>query len=456
MNLDDILAIGDSAINRIKDKQFEGEIYFDKTYSSSIGLERGQTKLANIIDLLSYAIRIKKGNKISFVTSTNLDKINDIIDEALSSIKLSQPDEHQEFVHPSATKPSRNDYYDKKILDITNEEMIDTIKTMNGFSDGVEYLQSFSASYQKNDTKRVILNTNGVVCADEQTTFGLSANCSLRKEDITGIGFDSDFDHKYKSIDLEKLSLKAINEAQSQIIKEPFETGDHTVILHPYTTSELLGWTLPPAVAGDNILRKTSPFIDKIGETIASETFSIKDNPKILTGLNSNFDDEGSVRTEAFPVIEKGVLKNYIHDARSAKAMNTETTSNGYRWQRYDGFNYKANITVVPKTFEIQSGSESYKDLIRDTQNGLFLKYVIGAHSASVANGNFSVVAFSANIIKNGEVCKSPKKAMLPGSMPDLIKKVTRVSKEVKLDLNDWNYSVTAPYMMIDKMKVIG
>lgn len=456
MNLDDILAIGDSAIKRIKDKQFEGEIFFEKSFSSSIGLERGQTKLANISDLLSYAIRVKKENKISFVTSSNLDKINDIIDEALSNLKLSQPDEFLNFIQPSSIKPPRDEYYDKKILDITNDEMIDVLKTINSYSHDVEYLQSFSASYEKNDLKRVILNTNGVVCADEQTAFGITANCSLMKGDIPGIGFDFDFDHKYKTVDIENLANKAISEAQSQVDKDNFETGDHTIILHPFATTELLGWTLPPAVAGDNILRKTSPFIDKIGENIASEAFSVFDNPKKLNGLNSSFDDEGSIRTESFPVIEKGVLKNYIHDSRSAKAMNTETTSNGYRWERYNGHGYKSNIAVIPKTFEIQNGTENVEELIKDTQYGLLLKYVIGAHSASVANGNFSVVAYTANIIKDGEIGKSPKKAMIPGSMPELIKNISRVSKESRVDINDWNYSVTAPYLMVENIKVIG
>ncbi|MFW9992702.1 MAG: TldD/PmbA family protein [Candidatus Odinarchaeota archaeon] len=456
MDMEDILVMADKAIKRISESQCEGEIYFEHSYNETITLERGQLKIANLADLIGYSIRVKKNNRFSFSSSSNLDEFNGIIDLAIDSLSISQPDEFQNFSWPATDKTPVYEYYDKNVETTTSESMIEDLLAMNSFSQDVKHLESFGGTWSKRKLGRVIFNTNGVELNDMQTSMYVSASCNLKKDNTTAYGFEFQHDHKRVTVDTERIAKTAIEVSKSQLEKETIESGSWPVIIHPLCVNEFLGWLLPPALAGDQILRNNSPFIDKIGDQIASEVFTVYDDPKVSVQRNSSFDDEGTVRETPLPVIEKGILQGYIHNNRSAKAMGTESTGNGFHWERYNGHSYGYAVSVYPTTFKIHLGSETWETMLEDINYGLLLGYVIGAHSSVIANGNYSVVAYMANIIENGQLGCAPKRAMLPGNLTETLTRVIQVSKEHREDFNDWNYSISSPYLLIDGMKIIS
>lgn len=446
----ELLSIGQDAIKTIKSHGCEGEIYFDHDYSKSMTLQRGQMKNSEIFDIIGYAIRVKKGDKSTFICSTNLQNIDNVIQQAVESLKFVPENPGLAFTENIAQKPKTDKFFDKRILDIEMDDVIDKLQAMNNQSENVQHLQSFSASYGLSLTTKYILNTNGLEISDRQTNYGYYGSCNLIDGDIVASGSEGKYSHKLENIDTDFIAQEAIRKSKTQLIKETLPTGDYPVILHPHAVGELLGWTLPPALAGDQILVKNSPFIDSMGDQIGSEILNIYDDPISLNFRNSLFDDEGTVRTNPLPIIENGVLKTFIHSNRTAKVMGTESTANAYHWNRYEGHSYRHDISVVPTTFKIQPGTESIESMIEDIKHGLIVDYVFGAHSSEIANGNYSVVAYLANIIKNGEIGPSPHKAMLPGNTPALLKNISAISKEWLPDISSWNYSITSPYLYFD------
>lgn len=69
-------------------------------------------------------------------------------------------------------------------------------------------------------------------------------------------------------------------------------------------------------------------FKDRIGEHVAPDFLSFYDDPTLPGLLGSyNFDDEG-IRAQRVPIIEDGILRNYLHSRQSAGYFNTH--SNGH------------------------------------------------------------------------------------------------------------------------------
>lgn len=85
------------------------------------------------------------------------------------------------------------------------------------------------------------------------------------------------------------------------------------------------------AVNGKQIQKKASPLINKLGDKILDEKLSITDDGTIdlFTG-SSPFDDEG-IASRSTPIIDKGVLKNFIFDLQTAGILNLSSTGNGHR-----------------------------------------------------------------------------------------------------------------------------
>jgi PmbA protein len=80
------------------------------------------------------------------------------------------------------------------------------------------------------------------------------------------------------------------------------------------------------AIAGSSIYRRSSFLVDRIGETIAAPEITVLDDARLPGALGSSpFDDEG-VPTQTTPIIENGVLRNYLHSAYTARKLGTRPT----------------------------------------------------------------------------------------------------------------------------------
>ena len=96
----------------------------------------------------------------------------------------------------------------------------------------------------------------------------------------------------------------------------------------PVRTQDLLSYTLINAIRADSVQRNQSPFKGKIGEKVASENLTIYDDGLFAGGIRTSaFDGEG-VPHQKTPVIEKGVLRNFLYDNYSAKKDGKESTGN--------------------------------------------------------------------------------------------------------------------------------
>jgi PmbA protein len=108
------------------------------------------------------------------------------------------------------------------------------------------------------------------------------------------------------------------------------EGGRMKVLFLPETMYVLL-WRLLTATNGQSIYQNISPLMNKIGEKIFDERLTIFNDPlnDAFPGARA-FDDEG-VPCRQYPVIEKGVLKNFYYDLYFGKKLNAVPTGNGFR-----------------------------------------------------------------------------------------------------------------------------
>src|SRR5262249_3537232 len=85
------------------------------------------------------------------------------------------------------------------------------------------------------------------------------------------------------------------------------------------------------AVSGSAIYRQGPYLTRKLGEKIAAESLTVIDDAT-LPGLfgTTPFDDEG-VKCRKTPVIENGVLKNYLLNSYTARKLGMKTTGNAAR-----------------------------------------------------------------------------------------------------------------------------
>jgi len=77
------------------------------------------------------------------------------------------------------------------------------------------------------------------------------------------------------------------------------------------------------------VMIQMSIFGNKLGERVAPEIVTVRDNPAAYSVANRAFDDEGVPAGEK-AIIDRGVLKTYLHNTSTAKIFGGETTGQNY------------------------------------------------------------------------------------------------------------------------------
>ena len=81
----------------------------------------------------------------------------------------------------------------------------------------------------------------------------------------------------------------------------------------------------------DNVQRGRSVFADKMDQEVVSSSLSIYDDGTLEGGLQSAASDGEGISSQRTPLIEKGILKNFLYDIYTAKKGGVEPTGNGMR-----------------------------------------------------------------------------------------------------------------------------
>src|SRR5205823_7037986 len=136
------------------------------------------------------------------------------------------------------------------------------------------------------------------------------------------------------------------------------------------------------AVSGSSVYRRSSFLVDQIGQAVASPAVTVVDDARMPAGLGSSpFDDEG-VPTQTTPIIENGVLKNYLHSAYTARKLQSQPTGNGSRAA-------SGVVTIGPTNFYLKGGPHTPDEVIASIKKGLYVIELIG-FGVNTVTGDYS------------------------------------------------------------------
>jgi PmbA protein len=428
----------------------EAEAYVYEGQASNIGIELGQVNKTNTIIDRGVGVRVVVNKAVGFAY-TNIvqdpSAIERIVDAALSSAKASKPDvDWKGFAQKKAYASSLEGTFDSKILEIGSDELVNISQTMIDSASKVDR-KVFAAEGGIGNAyiSNAVANSNGILGFDKGTVIECSlATLAKDGSKVTPICFEFNAARNYQ-IDPAWVGREAARLSVSALKTKPIETKTQKLVLTQFALQDLLGYTLINAVRADSVQRGQSPFRDKIGEKVASENLTIYDDGLFPNGMRTwLFDGEG-VPHKKTPIIEKGILKNFIYDNYSAKKEGKESTGNASR------AGYLSTPGVDTTNFHILPGTTTADDMLKQVDDGLLVYYLQGAHSSNPVSGEFSVVATPAWKIKNGEVTHASRGVMLAGNIFEVLKNISIIgSNERQMG------GLIAPWVMVEDVKVIG
>ncbi len=447
---DEMLALAENAVASAQKKgAVDAEAYVYGGQSISIGLERGQiTKSSTVVDQ-GIGIRVSVNKAIGFAYTNVLEDqaiIEKTVLKALDAGKSSKPDKDWQGLPRMKSLHSVENTFDNKIAELPADDLVDiTSKMLNATLSGDKRVLAIEGGAGSGFGSTAVANSNGISAFDKGTVIECSvATVAKDGNTVTPVCFEFNTARSY-AIDPEWVGKEASRLAISALKTKRIETQTTKLILTQFALQELLYFTLINAVKADSIQRNQSPFKGKIGEKVASANVTINDDGLLLGGLRTSaFDAEGSPKQKT-PVVERGILRNFLYDNYTANINGVESTGNALR------AGYLSTPSIEATNFHVISGSRSANDMMSEVDEGLIVYYLQGAHSSNPVSGEFSVVATPAWKIKKGEIVHCSRGVMLAGNIFELLKNVSVVANNERQV-----GQLVAPWILVENIRVVG
>ncbi|MEM3596627.1 MAG: TldD/PmbA family protein [Candidatus Bathyarchaeia archaeon] len=447
---DDTLSLVESAVQfALRAGADEAEAFAYQGLTTNVIIERGQVaRNSRIIDQ-GIGVRAIINKAVGFAYTNILESkeaIEKTVQNALKAAKASKPDKDWCGLASKKPRASVKNIYDRRVTELQSEDLVKLASSMLSAAEETDKrVFPIEGGVGASELVRAVANSNGISCFEKGTIIECSlATVGQESGEVTPVCFEFNAERSYK-IDPEWVGKEAARLAASALKAKKFETKRTKVVFAHAAFHELLYFTLMNAVKADYVQRDQSALKGKIGEKVASEIVTVYDDGLLSGGLRTwEFDGEG-VPQQKTPLMEKGVLRNFLYDNYTAKREGRESTGNAFR------AGYLSTPYVDATNFHFTPGKKSPEELIGEIGDGLLVYSLQGAHSSNPASGEFSVVATPAWRIKDGAVAYAVRGVMLAGNVFDMLKNISDLANnERKVG------QLVAPWVLVENVKAIG
>ena len=427
------------------------EMYGNVSQSGNVSIENGFLKDSQIsqASAITFSVFGKNGNVGSAcITRLSESHILKTIDQAISLMKVSASnDEFKGLAYPADKYPDFKVVWDPQIQNLTIEETSDIIDEIIDQKHRDDKIKAISGGVGYGDSRMQVCNSNGINLKDKGTSASIWIEMTfeeiVKENKQNSSGFYAQAYKEFKSIETDVIFDKAYQKGLKGLKKITVESKDYPVILSPHAVELLFAASIIGGINAEAIYQKRSFLMEKIGEKIANESLTIKDDPWLKGGLSSeSFDCEGTP-TKPIKIVEDGILNTIFHNTYTANLFDTE--SNGHAARSA----YSPAIGISSSNVIIETGDMNLDDMISDIKEGIYFDY--SYDSPKIETGDFSGLITGGYLIKDGAICEGLKETLLGINLLDLYQKIIGISKE-----SERIYSDYYPHILTSEIKISG
>jgi PmbA protein len=197
-----------------------------------------------------------------------------------------------------------------------------------------------------------------------------------------------------------------------------------TVVLDRRVAADFLS-IVGGMLTGEVVLKKRSPFADRMGETIASPLLTLVDDATNALSLGADTHDSEGLATRPTSLIDNGVLAAFLHNSYTGRRSGSGTTASAVR-------GYSSTPTVGCLALVPSVGTKSLDDLVSDVGEGLLVQSVAGLHSGvNPVSGDFSVGA-EGIMIRSGSLAEPVREITIASTLQKMLLDIVAVGGDLE------------------------
>ena len=420
----------------------QAEVYSIRTDSSDLEMRNGTTTNLSASIQSGYAIRLLKDGRIGTAYTKNLLDREELVENALNSLKGN--------VKVGFSFPTPASIPSPLVPDDSIAEM--GFHDLHSLSERVlDYLKGkiegqIDVRAGRNIMDLAIINTSGLDVS-RKSSFMYTFPSMLFPNTETSVQkvFLSRKTADFPIGELDEL----VNMYQAGLPEVEIPTCKMKVVFMPDAIYTLI-WRLSAAASGISFYNRVSPLLEKRGDQIVSEKFTLYGDPTDPDDIAQKYFDDEGVPTRKHTIIDRGVFKDLILNLDYAEKLNEKPAGNGFRSRMWGG----ETIAIPPapslQCSRIASGNTSFEEMIASIDRGVIILGVLGAHSGNILNGDFSVGLNPGFYVENGEIKGRVKDGMAAGNVYEILMNVVYVENTLHDSITGGKY----PAILIDNVSI--
>ncbi len=339
--------------------------------------------------------------------------------EAAELARAAEPDpEFVDLVHP-ARYPEVAGLYDPRLVEISAKEVAGWI------ADNLDAAREVAGEALVSGTARAgwrewaLVNSLGVAVAQPSTSASVSVQVLVRRGEDIGSFSDWDAARTRAQFDPARVGAEAAREARRCLGRRTMKTATLPVVFGPLAASALLQGVCAAASA-EEVQHNRSFLVGRKGERIAAECLTLVDDPLMAGGLASEISDGDGFPHARVPLVEKGILRTYLHSHYTARKSGERNTGHATRL----GI---ACTNIIPAL-----GVKTADQIIAEVEDGL---YVARAQpQPNIASGQISALVDAGFRLRNGQFTYPLKNTMIAGHAMELLPRLDAISSDYRAE----------------------
>lgn len=406
------------------------EVYIEEVSSLSFKMSESAFSTA-IVGLASgTGVRTVEGERNGYAYTNGFD-FSRALEAAGTAAYIASADRSTEVADPVPLEAPGTVKVEVPIESISEQQKMDLVelaeKAARSFS---PYVKQVDITYYDQLKRRKIINSEGYAIENSIPLIWVVIEVLAVKGDVRHRGRCRISAHQgfefFSQNDISTAAETAALEAVTMLEAKPAPSGVMPVVMHHGWGGVLIHEAVGHGLEGDFINKGQSIYSDMLGKVVGSPLVTLIDdsswpNARGTTG----FDDEGTIGQRNV-LIEKGVLRGFMHDLISARKLGAKPTGNGRR----ESFRYFP-IPRMTNTF-LDKGNALPEGIVADTKQGIYIKALSGG-SVDTISGQFNFAVREAYSIENGQITAPLSGATLIGKGIDVLANIDAIGNDLQL-----------------------
>jgi PmbA protein len=428
----DLVALAEKVVARAKAGE-QIEAYVARGHDVEVRAYEGEIESLSSATTGGIGVRVlvangSEGARLGFAWAGSLEEevVDSAVAEARDNAMFATPDPDVGFATSDGMATAELDLWDPSVADVaTDDKVALALELERQVRADPRIRQVSSADYGDERIEVALASTTGIRAFSRRTAAFLSASAIAGEgtDSHTGTGFS--VARGFAGLDADRAAQDAVLRSTRMLGAIKPASDRVTVVFDPRVVSTLLS-VISSALSGEAVVKGRSFFAGRVGEKVATGSFTLVDDPTDPRAFAAAAHDAEGLACRRNVLIDSGVLQGFLYDTVSARRAGSTSTGSAVRG------GYAGTPGAGCRALVLQPGHHDQQAVLAAVGEGVYVQSVTGVHSGvSPVSGDFSV-GIEGLMVRDGELAEPVREVTVASTLQRMLQSVLHVGSDIE------------------------